>query len=170
MAGETGQNARIAAPSPNTVKDFCICFRANGPLIFIAWAIGPGPRFFVQKPVTRADGPGYWNGWPVGPESQAVSSMSIHLISQSDQYHHILHVILHAVQTEVLSEVTFSMCLLPPHPSPLPPWKTCPVGKSIAGERGQSQETPCPILCATACDSSAGRWDGHSHRAGVTGA
>jgi len=28
----------------------------------------------------------------------------------------------------------------PPHPSPLPPWKTWNVGKSIAGERGQSQD------------------------------
>ena len=29
----------------------------------------------------------------------------------------------------------------PPHPIPLPPQKTCEIGKSIAGERGQSQVT-----------------------------
>jgi|GEM_PF-3676534 len=28
-----------------------------------------------QSPVTRADGPGYWNGWPVGPESQRVATL-----------------------------------------------------------------------------------------------
>jgi len=101
------KNWKKHALSGNAVKDFIRCFPAKGPSVRIAWAISPGQSVSrVSKPqsgrpfdehrielsarwacvndqstVTRADGAGYWNEWPVGPEPQMFKSMALHRIS-----------------------------------------------------------------------------------------
>ena len=86
----------------NAVKDFPLCFRAKGPSVPIAWAIGPsqcvarvakpqsgrpfdentsncrpvGPASMINRRLPRPMALAIWNGWPIGPESQRVASLS----------------------------------------------------------------------------------------------
>jgi len=94
------------ALSGNAVKDFFLCFRANGPGDCESHVPKPqpgrpfdgdesncrpvGPLSMIKTLVTRAAGPGYRNEWPIGPEPQVVASLSFLLFLQSGQFHDIL--------------------------------------------------------------------------------
>ena len=81
------------------------------------------PSSMVKTLVTRADGPGYWDGWPVGPESQAVSSLFTHCPSFGKSVHDAatdvaesqsLHSSITRKNTEILHHVALSNWSLSP--------------------------------------------------------